>query len=282
MRMKYFIALLLLFSANLFAQLDLPRLSPKASVTQVIGYTTITIEYSRPSVHGRAIWGNLVPYNTVWRTGANEATTIQFTTDVKLNGNKVPAGRYSLFTIPTEKDWTVILNKVVKQWGAFNYKEDQDLLRVTVTPTHNDFVESMLFCFSDITPNTVVLNLSWEKIKISMLIEADVLSQAYTKIKEGLANANSDDWQIFAASASFAADNNVYIDEAITWADKAISMGENYFSYFVKAKLLNKKGNYVEALKYIEKTREAGSKDKNYEFFVVQVDMLERELKSKL
>ncbi len=282
MKKYFFVAVTLLFVSSLYAQLDLPRLSPKASATQVIGYTTITVEYSRPSVHERKIWGDLVPYNTVWRTGANEATTIQFTTDVTLNGNKVPAGRYSLFTIPTEKDWTVILNKVDKQWGAFNYKEDQDFLRFTVAPNPTDFVESMLFCFSDITSNSVIINLSWEKTKISFKVEADVLSQAYNKIKEGLANAKSDDWQVYAASANFAADNNVYIDEALTWADKAISMGENYFAYFVKAKLLSKKSQYIDALKYIEKTREAGGKDKNYEFFVTQVDILEREVKSKL
>ncbi|MEW6195010.1 MAG: DUF2911 domain-containing protein [Bacteroidota bacterium] len=282
MKKYFFAALTLLFVSSTNAQLELPRLSPKANVMQVIGYTTITIEYSRPSVHERKIWGGLVPYNTVWRTGANEATVIQFTTDVTLNSKKVPAGRYSLFTIPTEKDWTVILNKVDKQWGAFNYKEDQDLLRFAVTPTSTNFVESMLICFSDITANSVIINLSWEKIKISFKAEADVLSQAYLKIKEGIANAKPDDWQVFAASANFAADNNIYLDEALTWAERAISMGENYFAYFVKAKLLNKKGNYLDALRFIERTREAGSKDKNYEFFVTQVDILEREVKSKL
>lgn len=282
MKKYFFAALTLFFVSSTNAQLELPRLSPKANVMQVIGYTAITIEYSRPSVHERKIWDGLVPYNTVWRTGANEATVIQFTTDVTLNGKKVPAGRYSLFTIPTEKDWTVILNKVDKQWGAFNYEEGQDFLRFAVTPTQNDFVESMLFWFSDITANSVIINLSWEKIKISFKAEADVPGHAYTKIKEGLAKAKSDDWQVYVASADFAADNNTYLDEALTWADKAISMSANYSAYFAKAKLLNKKGNYIEALKYIERTREAGSKDKNYEFFVTQVDILEKEVKSKL
>lgn len=282
MKTKIFTIFLLLFS-SLFAQVELPRLSPKASVSQVIGYTTITVEYGRPSTHGRKIWGDLVPYNTVWRTGANEATTIQFTTDVLLEGNKVPAGRYSLFTLPTETDWTIILNKVDNQWGAFNYKQDQDFLRFPIKPKPSlDFIESMIFYFCDITPNSVTLNLAWDKLKVSVNIEADVLGQAYVKIKDALANSKPGDWQVYATSASFAADNNAYIDEALTWIDKAISMGDNYVPYFIKAKLFNKKGKYLDALKMIEKTREVGSKDKNYEFFVVQVDMLEKEIKSKL
>ncbi|MBI5807588.1 MAG: DUF2911 domain-containing protein [Ignavibacteriales bacterium] len=279
---KMLLTILLAISSQIFSQIDLPRLSPKAAVSQTIGYTEISVEYSRPSVHGRKIWGDLVPYNKVWRTGANEATVIQFTTDVSINGNKIPAGRYSLFTIPNEKEWTIIFNKVDKQWGAFNYKEDQDLIRFNVTPTQNEFVESLIYYFSDITSNSVLLNIAWEKIKVSFKIEVDVLSQAYQKIKEGLANAKADDWQSFSAAANFAADNNVYLDEALTWIDKAISMGDNYYPYFVKAKILFKQNKFKEALNFINKTREAGRKDKNYEFFVAQVDILEKEIKAKL
>jgi len=279
---KILLTILLAISSQIFSQIDLPRLSPKAAVSQTIGYTEISVEYSRPSVHGRKIWGDLVPYNKVWRTGANEATVIQFTTDVSINGNKIPAGRYSLFTIPNEKEWTIIFNKVDKQWGAFNYKEDQDLIRFNVTPTQNEFVESLIYYFSDITSNSVLLNIAWEKLKVSFKIEVDVLSQAYQKIKEGLANAKADDWQSFSAAANFAADNNVYLDEALTWIDKAISMGDNYYPYFVKAKILFKQNKFKEALNFINKTREAGRKDKNYEFFVAQVDILEKEIKAKL
>lgn len=279
---KILLTILLAISSQIFSQIDLPRLSPKAAVSQTIGYTEISVEYSRPSVHGRKIWGDLVPYNKVWRTGANEATVIQFTTDVSINGNKIPAGRYSLFTIPNEKEWIIIFNKVDKQWGAFNYKEDQDLIRFNVTPTENEFVESLIYYFSDITSNSVLLNIAWEKIKVSFKIEVDVLSQAYQKIKEGLANAKADDWQSFSAAANFAADNNVYLDEALTWIDKAISMGDNYYPYFVKAKILFKQNKFKEALNFINKTREAGRKDKNYEFFVAQVDILEKEIKAKL
>ncbi|MBI1939269.1 MAG: DUF2911 domain-containing protein [Ignavibacteriales bacterium] len=283
--MKKFYSLFLLimfFGTTVFAQLDLPRLSQKATLTQLFGYTTITIEYSRPSVHERKIWDGLVPYNQVWRTGANEATTIQFNTDVIVNGNNVPAGRYSLFTIPSETEWTIILNKVDKQWGAFSYKQDQDLLRFIVTPQKNEFAECMLFAVSDISLNSAVINLYWENVRVSFKAEADVLSQTYAKIKDAIANVKSDDWQTYAASAGFAADNNVYLDEALTWIDKSISINANYFNNFVKAKIYFKKGNHVEALKYIDKAREAGRNNKEYEFFIPQIDLLEKEVKSKL
>jgi tetratricopeptide (TPR) repeat protein len=274
--------ILVIFASALTAQVDLPKLSPRSIVSQEIGYTTITIDYGRPSVHGRKIWGDLVPYNKVWRTGANEATTIQFNTDVLLEGKTVQAGRYSFFTIPTEKNFTIILNKVDKQWGAFNYNQKEDYLRIEVKPHKSDFVESMLFYFSEINQSSVKLNFAWEHLSFTCKIEVDVLSQAYGKIKEALANAKSDDWQIYSASANFAADNNVYIDEALQWAEKGILINQNYYSFFVKAKLLYKKGIYIEALKTIDKSRDAGRNDKNYEFFVAQIDILEREIKSKL
>lgn len=280
--MKKIFSFLFFISITLIAQVELPRLSPNASVTQKIGYTNITVEYCRPSVHNRKIWGDLVPYNKIWRTGANEATTIQFSTDVKLEGNKIPAGRYSLFTVPNEKEWTIILNKVDKQWGSFNYKEDQDLVRFKVTPKENEYVESLIFYFSDINQNSVLLNIAWEKIKVSFKIETDVLTQAYLKIKEALASVKINDWQSYASSANYFADNNVYLDDALNWIDKAISVGENYYPYYVKAKILFKQNKFKDALDFINKTREIGRKDKNYEFFVAQVDLLEKQIKEKM
>ncbi|MBM4172570.1 MAG: DUF2911 domain-containing protein [Ignavibacteria bacterium] len=281
-RYSRFLFILAICSSALIAQVDLPKLSPRGTATQEIGYTTITIDYGRPSVHGRKIWGDLVPFDKVWRTGANEATTVQFNTDVLFEGKEVHAGRYSLFTIPSEKKFTVILNKIDKQWGAFNYNQKEDYLRIDVEPKKSAFAESMLFYFSDLEQNSVKLNFCWEYLSFTCKIEVDVLSQAYKKIKEALANAKSDDWQIYSASANFAADNNVYLNEALQWAEKGILINQNYYSFFVKAKLLYKKGMYIDALKSIEKSRDAGRNDKNYEFFVAQIDILEREIKSKL
>jgi len=154
------------------------RVSPKAFVSQTIGFTDITINYCRPGVKGRKIWGKLVPYNKVWRTGANEATKITFSTNVIINGKKLPAGTYSFFAIPKEKEWTLIFNKVANQWGAFTYNELRDALRIKVKPLQNDFHEWLEYSFSniDIQPagktNSAVVNLMWDRLKVSFKVEA--------------------------------------------------------------------------------------------------------------
>lgn len=271
---------LVFFTATIFAQADLPRISPKGIVSQVVGYTTISLEYSRPSAHGRTIWGDLVPYNKVWRTGANEATVIQFSTDVILQGNKVPAGRYSLFTIPTEKEWTVILNKTDKQWGAYNYKAEDDFIRFNVLPVKSEFRETLEFTINNITFNTASVNFNWENVQFSFKVETDVLTLAYPKMKDAVANAKADDWQVYISCANFCAEHNVYLEDALMWTEKAIAIGGHYTSYFSKAKVLHMMNRNIDALKFIQKTREVGSKEKNYEFFVPQVDMLERDIKN--
>lgn len=166
----YIILTFLIFTYTAKAQDNPPRLSSKASVSQTVGYTDVTVDYGRPGVKGRVIWGGLVPYDEVWRTGANEATAISFSTDVKLNGNLIPAGRYSLFTIPTEGDWTVILNKVDNQWGAFKYDQNEDLIRFKVTPVKSNFVEWMSFRFDNMKPYSADLAFEWENLSFLLNI----------------------------------------------------------------------------------------------------------------
>lgn len=155
------------------------RQSPKASVSQAIGFTSITVEYSRPGVKGRKVWGDLVPFKELWRTGANEATKITFSTDVWAGGKKLRAGAYSFFTIPSESEWTIIFNKDADQWGPFTYNEVEDALRIKVKPVSSSFREWLSFEFSDmkIQPtgkkNSAVLNLVWEKLKVPIKIEVD-------------------------------------------------------------------------------------------------------------
>ena len=154
------------------------RVSPKASVSQTIGFTDVIINYCRPGVKGRKIWGELVPYNIVWRAGANEATTINFSKNVLINGKKLAAGTYSFFVIPGEKEWTLIFNKVANQWGAFTYNELQDALRTKAKPVKSEFHEWLEYSFSDeyIKPagknNSALINLMWDKLKVSFKVEA--------------------------------------------------------------------------------------------------------------
>lgn len=155
------------------------RVSPKAEVEQTIGLTDVTISYSRPGVKGRKIWGGLVPYDKVWRAGANEATKITFSTDVIVNGKKLAAGSYGFFVIPTPKEWTVIFNKVADQWGAFQYNEAEDAYRFKVIPKSVSYHEWLEYVFSDMKVdtkgnNSAVINLIWEKLKLPFTIETSL------------------------------------------------------------------------------------------------------------
>ncbi len=171
--------IIILFTINSCAQdkkEDFPRLSPKAYVGQTIGYTNVEINYGKPGVKNRVIWGKLVPYNEVWRTGANEATTIEFDNDVYVNGKFVPAGKYSFFTIPRKDKWTIILNKVYEQWGAYKYNKAEDYLRFDVEPQKNNYVARLTFGFEYKAPYESYVVFEWENLKFTFLID--------TKVKE--------------------------------------------------------------------------------------------------
>lgn len=142
------------------------RVSPNAATMQTIGTTNVVITYGRPSVKDREIFGGLVPYGEVWRTGANEASTITFSGDVTVEGQPLAAGTYSLFTIPTDGDWTVIFNNVAEQWGAFNYSEAEDALRVTATPSSEFHVEQMGFWFDNVTTTSATAVLGWADMMV--------------------------------------------------------------------------------------------------------------------
>ena len=174
--------IMILVSSSSFGQSNQIRQSQKSSVTQYVGVDTqITINYSRPAVKGRVVWGNLVPYGLgtserygnssfPWRAGANENTTIELNNDVKIEGSDLPAGKYSIHMIPSETDWIIIFNKNNNQWGSFSYDESADALRVTVTPVEGPFEEFLTYRFGNITENSVVGFLHWEKLKIPFQI----------------------------------------------------------------------------------------------------------------
>jgi len=147
------------------------RISPKAAVMQTVGFTDVRIDYSRPGVKGRVIWGGLVPYNNVWRSGADEATKITFVNDVKINGKTLKAGSYSFFTIPTKNKWTLIFNYVAEQWGAFEYNESEDALRIEVTPEAGNMKEWLVYTITKTSDNSAVVKLEWEKLKIPFIID---------------------------------------------------------------------------------------------------------------
>jgi len=248
----------LALAAPAFAQLDLPRPSPKATVSQQVGVTDVSIAYCRPGVKGREIWGSLVPYGEVWRTGANEATTITFSTDVTVQGTPVAAGTYGLFTLPGKDEWTVIFNKGAKLWGAYDYKKEDDVLRFTVKPQAAPFEERMTFSFPNTTTDSTDVTLNWEKLQVSFTVKVDVIGKVLGDARKAMTERKTDDWRTPARAAMFCADNNVNLDEAIGWADTAIATNANYYGYFTKARLLAAKGQKADAVALAKKAIEVG------------------------
>jgi hypothetical protein len=150
------------------------RVSPKAAVIQTVGFTDVRIDYNRPGVKERIIWGGLVPHNKVWRAGANEATKFTFSTDVKINGKTLKAGSYSFFVIPTKEKWTIIFNKVADQWGAFEYNEAEDALRFEVTSDEGNMQEWLAYTITKTSNNSAIAKLEWDKLKIPFTIEVSI------------------------------------------------------------------------------------------------------------
>jgi hypothetical protein len=170
------------FTTGLLAQapkVDFPQASPTATLKQHVGLTDVEIVYSRPGVKGRVIYGGLVPYNVVWRTGANASTKISFTTPMKFNGTEIPAGRYALYTIPGEKEWTVIISKDTNSFGAFGYKQENDLVRLKATPVKlAEPVETFTIDINDIRDESATLNLIWEKTRVPIKLAVEVVSKS--------------------------------------------------------------------------------------------------------
>jgi hypothetical protein len=220
---KIFICVLVIFACiNLNAQAQAPRI-PEASPTQTIiqdfGLGKVTITYSRPNVKGRVIFGGINPYGQVWRTGANAATTINFSENVIMEGHSVPAGTYSLFTIPEKDIWTVILNKTVKQWGAYSYKEADDFLRFQVKPMHPDEKrETFTIQFVNQTTKSSDLHLVWDHTAISIHLETDDDAQITANIDE-LMKGNRKAYYFNAIQYYY--ENNKDMNKALDWALEA-------------------------------------------------------------
>ena len=164
-----------MISSQSYAQNDKKvRISPKAAVIQTVGFTEVRIDYNRPGVKGRVIWGGLVPYNKVWRAGANEATKFTFSTDVQINGKTLKAGSYSFFAIPTSENWTLIFNKVADQWGAFEYNEAEDALRFEITPEEGTMQEWLDYTITKTSNNSATVKLEWENLKVPFSVEVSI------------------------------------------------------------------------------------------------------------
>jgi len=249
------LAFIFILSLNSYGQqLKTPRPSPDATVIQYVGVTEIKIDYSSPAVKGRKIWGDLVPFGEIWRTGANEATTITFSDVVKVNGNELPAGTYGLHTIPGENEWEFIFSKDTKVDGSSNFNKDNEVLRIKAKPEEHHFMERMTFLFTDVTDNSASVNLLWDKLKVSFNIETNTQELFLSKAREQLS------WSPTFQAAQYCLTNNTNLEEAYKWIEASCLINEVYWNTRVKAQIQNKLGMKNESVATMEKAIALGSK----------------------
>lgn len=232
-------------AAPAFAQFETPQPSPKATLTQRVGLTDVSISYSRPGVKGRTIWGDLVPYDKPWRTGANQATTITLSDDVTVQGQKLAAGTYSIVTIPGKDEWTVIFNTDTKLWFETEYDAAKDVLRVKAKPEAAPMLESLRIGFPAVSPTEAVLAIEWEKLRVPVTIGVDVDG----KLKKSLASAEASAWQSPLMAARYYFEQKKDRAEAWKWLDKSIAANRNWANVSRKARFLAEEGKTAEAVK---------------------------------
>ena len=242
------------------AQIATPQASPKSTVTQRVGLTDITIVYYRPSAKGRAVFGGIVPFEKRWRTGANASTTIKFSDDVTIEGKKVPAGEYGIYTIPRKTEWTIVLNKSLKQGADVEgFKEDQDVARIAVKPYKTGSkLETFTINFTDLTPATANVAMEWEntgaKFKITADVDSKVMAQIDEKITKNATPAPGD----LAAAAVYYLDNNKDLKQALAWMEKAnAAEPTKFWNLNTEAKIRLKMKDYAGATKAAEASKKA-------------------------
>ena len=245
---------------NMFAQnFETPRPSPNATVSQTVGITHVTIDYSSPGVKGRKIWGELVPYNEIWRTGANEVTSITFDDPVKIEGNELPAGTYGIHTIPGEKEWEIIFSKDTEVDAGSQFDEKKDALRIKVTPADAPFTERMTFTFTNTTDTHSKVNLTWDKLRVSFDLETNTEELVLTKARDL-------PWGPSLQAATYCLQNNVSLEEGLNWAEASILLKEVYWNTRIKAQLLEKLSKKEEAIATMQKAIKLGAEMENKPF----------------
>lgn len=267
-----------IFSLCAFAQLSLPNESQRQEVTQTVGDTKISIVYHRPNAKGREVWGKLVPYGEVWRTGANDNTTFEVTNDVTINGQQLPKGKYGLHTIPNKTEWVFIFSKVNNIWGSFDYDQKNDALRVKVSLPAAPMAmmngnkkdknstgqmmkesagqETMSLGFGDVSANETQVVLAWEKLKVGFTVNVgDVNGRTLTAIRSAIEARKPEDARPLNLGARFISSNKLKdnYNEALDWLNKSIAIKENFGNLSAKARLLGEMGKVAEAIMTGEK-----------------------------
>jgi len=252
-----FLAAFLFLAANASAQfkngaqateLNIPTISQHAVVTQRIGLTDVTINYHAPLVGGRKIWGTAaVPYDKVWRAGANQNTTISVSEDVLIEGKPLAAGTYGLHMIPTADQWTIVFSKNSTSWGSFSYDEKEDALRVQVKPHEAEFRESLAYTFDDVKPDSALATLRWEKLAVPFRVSTDVKAITFRSIKNQLRSTGGFSWAGYDEAANWCLDNNYELEQALKWEDTSIQNENRFENNLNKSEILSALGKKPEA-----------------------------------
>ncbi len=270
------LALVLGFTSSSFSQapkVDFPAPSPTCTLKQRVGLTDIEVVYSRPSVKGRKIFGGLVPYGEVWRTGANNATKITFSTDVKINGAPVAAGTYALFTIPGEDEWTIIINKGAAQWGSFQYKEADDVVRVKAKPVKlAEHAESFFIVFDTLRDESADLLLAWDDTLVPVQIEHELTATLLPQIEAVMASDAKN--KPYYQSAMFYYDHGQDLKKASEWVDAAIKQREAHYIVHLKAKILAKLGDKAGAIAAANRSIELAKTAKDSGYVKLNEDLI--------
>lgn len=268
----------LFLTMSVIGQVAVPRESNRQEILQMVGDSKISIVYHRPNVKGRTnVYGCtspnviqkgnytdpcLVPYGQVWRTGANENTTIEFSTDVTINGQPLPAGKYGFFAMPGEKEWTLIFNKVNNEWGAFTYKVEQDALRVKAVPTKlSDSRETLMYEFDNVSGSSAQVVLSWEKLAVPFTVNVgDINARVLNQYRDAIKNRKADDVRPLNQGAGFVLNTKITAsyDEAMGWLDESIKAKETFGNLNAKARLLAEMGKTADAISTGEKAVAVG------------------------
>ena len=247
----------MMFAATLVAlqaiAQDLPKPSPLGEVEQIVGLTEVEFKYSRPSAKERKVYGELVPFGELWRTGANQCTVMEIDGPVVIAGSTVPEGKYCLFTIPNVDAWTMVLNRNTDLWGTDDYQQEQDVLRWEVKPSKIPFRETLTISFDAVKEDKARVDIDWEETRASFEIFADASDKAMANIKEAVAKEDAD-FRVFNNSARYCIDKGIMAEQALEWATKSVSLEKKFWNVHTLALAHAANGQYKEAMKTAEES----------------------------
>ncbi|MFZ1377307.1 MAG: DUF2911 domain-containing protein [Geothrix sp.] len=251
------------------------RVSPASTLSQEIGISKIELAFARPAVKGRKIWGEVVPFGQVWRAGANSATVLTLSHAAKVAGKDVPSGSYGFFVIPGEKSWTLILNKKAKQWGAYDYKKEEDVLRWEATPQAGPSQEYLDYRVLPTGLDGAVVELAWEKLRVSFPVAFDTKALYWAHLEAKLTQAPETDWVPWYQAAKYCQDQGIEPQKALAWIEKSLKAGDSFWNHETAARIYKDAKRMPEALTHLQKAidlSKPGGAPKEY------TDNLEKEL----